>query len=103
MKREFSNVTILGSTGSIGVNTLDVISQHPDLFSVFALSAMSCFFCLSVSDFSRSKFLGQPPLDLWCSKIDSVFQLPVSFKHGSNRRSESVILVCIIKKGAQVY
>ena len=39
MKREFSNVTILGSTGSIGVNTLDVISQHPDLFSVFALSA----------------------------------------------------------------
>ena len=39
MKREFSKVTILGSTGSIGVNTLDVISQHPELFSVFALSA----------------------------------------------------------------
>ena len=39
MKREFTKVTILGSTGSIGVNTLDVISQHPELFSVFALSA----------------------------------------------------------------
>jgi len=32
-------VTILGSTGSIGTNTLDVIARHPDRFSVFALSA----------------------------------------------------------------
>lgn len=31
-------VTILGSTGSIGVNTLDVISRHPE-FAVFALTA----------------------------------------------------------------
>jgi 1-deoxy-D-xylulose-5-phosphate reductoisomerase len=34
-------VTILGSTGSIGVNTLDVIRRHPDRFEVFALSANS--------------------------------------------------------------
>jgi 1-deoxy-D-xylulose-5-phosphate reductoisomerase len=33
------NVTILGSTGSIGVSTLDVIAKHPDRFRVFALSA----------------------------------------------------------------
>ncbi len=33
------NVTILGSTGSIGVNTLDVIARHPLRFRVFALSA----------------------------------------------------------------
>lgn len=32
-------VTILGSTGSIGANTLDVIGRHPDLYSVFALTA----------------------------------------------------------------
>jgi 1-deoxy-D-xylulose-5-phosphate reductoisomerase len=32
-------VTILGSTGSIGVNTLDVIARHPDTFRVIALSA----------------------------------------------------------------
>lgn len=32
-------VTILGSTGSIGVNTLDVISCHSQLFEVIALSA----------------------------------------------------------------
>jgi 1-deoxy-D-xylulose-5-phosphate reductoisomerase len=34
-------ITILGSTGSIGVNTLDVISRHPDNFKVMALSANS--------------------------------------------------------------
>lgn len=32
-------VAILGSTGSIGVSTLDVIARHPDRFEVFALSA----------------------------------------------------------------
>ena len=35
------NITILGATGSIGLNTLDVISRHPDQFSVFAVSANS--------------------------------------------------------------
>ena len=35
------NITILGSTGSIGVNTLDVIERHPDRYRVFALSAAS--------------------------------------------------------------
>lgn len=32
-------VTILGSTGSIGVSTLDVLSRHPAQFSVYALTA----------------------------------------------------------------
>lgn len=32
-------VAILGSTGSIGVSTLDVISRHPQRFEVFALTA----------------------------------------------------------------
>lgn len=32
-------VTVLGSTGSVGVNTLDVMARHPDRFEVFALSA----------------------------------------------------------------
>jgi len=35
------NVIILGSTGSIGVNTLEVLSLHPEIFSVFALAANS--------------------------------------------------------------
>lgn len=33
------HITVLGSTGSIGVNTLDVVSRHPERFQVFALSA----------------------------------------------------------------
>ena len=31
-------VTVLGSTGSIGKNTLDVLARHPDRFEVVALS-----------------------------------------------------------------
>ncbi len=33
------SLSILGSTGSIGVSTLDVVRQHPDKFSVTALAA----------------------------------------------------------------
>jgi 1-deoxy-D-xylulose-5-phosphate reductoisomerase len=33
------HISILGSTGSIGVNTLDVIRAHPERFKVFALTA----------------------------------------------------------------
>jgi 1-deoxy-D-xylulose-5-phosphate reductoisomerase len=33
------NLTILGSTGSIGINTLDVVARHPDRFRVVALAA----------------------------------------------------------------
>jgi 1-deoxy-D-xylulose-5-phosphate reductoisomerase len=33
------SLTILGATGSIGINTLEVISQHPTLFNVIALTA----------------------------------------------------------------
>lgn len=32
-------VTVLGSTGSIGSNTLEVLSRHPERFEVYALSA----------------------------------------------------------------
>ena len=34
-------LSILGSTGSIGVNTLDVVARHPDRFQVVALTANS--------------------------------------------------------------
>ncbi|MDT0593701.1 1-deoxy-D-xylulose-5-phosphate reductoisomerase [Glaciecola petra] len=34
-------ITVLGATGSIGVNTLDVLSRHPDMFEVFALTGRS--------------------------------------------------------------
>lgn len=34
-------ICVLGSTGSIGVSTLDVIARHPDRYQVFALTAHS--------------------------------------------------------------
>jgi 1-deoxy-D-xylulose-5-phosphate reductoisomerase len=39
MSSSLQNVTILGSTGSIGTSTLDVLSRHPERFRVFALTA----------------------------------------------------------------
>ena len=32
-------LTLLGSTGSIGDSTLDVVARHPERFSVYALTA----------------------------------------------------------------
>ena len=32
-------ITVLGSTGSIGLSTLDVLARHPERFEVFALAA----------------------------------------------------------------
>jgi 1-deoxy-D-xylulose-5-phosphate reductoisomerase len=37
-KYQVQRITVLGSTGSIGVNTLDVISRHLGRFEVFALT-----------------------------------------------------------------
>jgi 1-deoxy-D-xylulose-5-phosphate reductoisomerase len=41
MKTSMQRVCILGATGSVGTNTLDVIARHPDRFEVFALTAHS--------------------------------------------------------------
>ncbi|MBO5697773.1 MAG: 1-deoxy-D-xylulose-5-phosphate reductoisomerase [Alistipes sp.] len=38
---QHERVTLLGSTGSIGVQTLDIVRHHPDRFSVYALVAHS--------------------------------------------------------------
>ena len=39
MTFEKQRITVLGSTGSNGVSTVEVIARHPDRFEVFALSA----------------------------------------------------------------
>jgi len=41
MVAQIQSVTVLGSTGSIGVSTLDVVRRHPDRYRVFALAANS--------------------------------------------------------------
>jgi 1-deoxy-D-xylulose-5-phosphate reductoisomerase len=35
------NLTILGATGTIGVNTLDVVARHPDRFRIIALTGQN--------------------------------------------------------------
>ena len=39
MERKKKQIAILGSTGSIGTQALNVIAQHPDKFEVYALTA----------------------------------------------------------------
>ncbi|MDP5054946.1 MAG: 1-deoxy-D-xylulose-5-phosphate reductoisomerase [Congregibacter sp.] len=38
---KLQRVAVLGSSGSIGVNTLDVLARHPDRYEIFALAARS--------------------------------------------------------------
>ena len=59
-------VAILGSTGSIGVSTLDVIALHPDRFEVFALSAAT----------QVDKMLTQ------CAQFKPAFAVMASEEHG---------------------
>ncbi len=71
-------ITILGSTGSIGVNTLKVIAHHPDRYHVVALSAYSNFALLAkqclqhharyaiISDKAKAKDLQSALLTLGC-------------------------------------
>ncbi len=39
MMQTIRNLTILGSTGSVGVSTLDVVARHPNRFHIVALTA----------------------------------------------------------------
>ncbi len=60
------NITVLGSTGSIGTNTLDVIERHPNRFQVFALTAST----------QVEKMLAQ------CVRHQPVFAVMASAAHG---------------------
>jgi 1-deoxy-D-xylulose-5-phosphate reductoisomerase len=41
MNNKIQNIAVLGATGSIGQNTLNVIDRHPDRFKLFAMSGHS--------------------------------------------------------------
>ncbi len=66
MSSRKSRVAVLGSTGSIGVNTLDVIDRHPDRFEVFALTAST----------SVDAMLAQ------CARHKPVYAVMASAEHG---------------------
>ena len=59
-------ITVLGSTGSIGVSTLDVLSMHPGRFEVFALSAAT----------QVDLMLGQ------CARFKPAYAVMASVPHG---------------------
>lgn len=59
-------VVVLGSTGSIGVNTLDVVARHAERFEVFALTAST----------SVDAMLAQ------CARHHPVFAVMASEAHG---------------------
>jgi 1-deoxy-D-xylulose-5-phosphate reductoisomerase len=40
MTYQKQTLAVLGATGSVGVNTLDVVARHPERFEIFALTAM---------------------------------------------------------------
>ena len=66
MNSEKLRVVILGSTGSIGVNTLDVIDRHRDRFDVFALTASTSVDAMAVQ----------------CGKYKPVYAVMASEAHG---------------------
>jgi 1-deoxy-D-xylulose-5-phosphate reductoisomerase len=39
LMQKTQKISILGATGSIGTSTIDVLNRHPELFSVYALTA----------------------------------------------------------------
>src|SRR5258706_9169041 len=71
-------ICVLGSTGSVGVNTLDVLSRHRDRFEVLALTAHSRIDDLfsqcaqwkprfaAVAEAAQAKLLQQRPGDAGC-------------------------------------
>jgi 1-deoxy-D-xylulose-5-phosphate reductoisomerase len=77
MKKQ--RVTILGSTGSVGKNTLDVIARHPDRFEVFAISGYSQHhLLLEQCQKFRPKYvwISSPELATWLHDALHLAQLP---------------------------
>ncbi|SFU51216.1 1-deoxy-D-xylulose 5-phosphate reductoisomerase [Polaromonas sp. YR568] len=80
-------VTVLGSTGSVGVNTLDVIARHPERFEVFALSAatqidLMLAQCVQFKP-QYAVMASEPHARQLAEKIKSN-QLPVQVLHGQD-------------------
>jgi 1-deoxy-D-xylulose-5-phosphate reductoisomerase len=69
-------LVVLGATGSIGVNTLDVVDRHPDRFEIFALTAATRVDLL----------LAQ------CVRHKPVFAVMASEVHGKVLQQQSVAL-----------
>ena len=85
--QEVQKISILGATGSIGKSTIDVILRHPELFSVFALTANS----------NIELLLQQAKL---CSPEYVVIADPKQFNHAKALFSEH-LLTCEVLAGPE--
>ncbi len=66
-------LTVLGSTGSIGTSTLDVVARHPDRYQVFALTGQSNIARLAAqSDRFRPRYVVVPDADGRRALLDRV-------------------------------
>lgn len=80
------NLTILGSTGSIGINTLNVVTRHPERFRIFALSGH-----IQINKLAEQCIIHQPYYAVVNNECDakqlrallSVHQLKTEVLHGT--------------------
>jgi 1-deoxy-D-xylulose-5-phosphate reductoisomerase len=84
-------VSVLGSTGSIGTNTLDVIARHPGRFEVFALTGASRVpELLAQCQRWRPRFAVMPDLQAASRLREAVREcgLPTEVLHGEQALSD---------------
>lgn len=84
-------VVVLGSTGSIGVNTLEVLACNPDSFEVFALTAATssnALFAQCVRFKPEYAVLSSPALGQWLQTACSAQGLPTIVLWGAQALCE---------------
>lgn len=90
---ELRNITILGSTGSIGTQTLDIIDEHPERFRVTALTAGSNWQLLAAQ---ARKYLPKLVViadeEFLCDLQEALVGLPIEVAAGSDAIADAAAL-----------
>jgi len=94
------HLSILGSTGSIGVNTLDVVSRFPDKFNIIGLAAGTNLSLLKVQIKVHKPKIVSVLTDSLAKKLKK--SLPSGYKPEIVYGSEGIALVAGIKKADMV-
>lgn len=93
MSSQIKNIAVLGSTGSIGTQTLDIIEEYPDRFRATVLTARKNWRLLAEQ---ARKFL--PHVVVICDEVgythlkESIADLPIKVEYGSEAIAEVVRL-----------
>ncbi len=90
------NIAILGSTGSIGTQTLQVIEQHPDLFSPYVLTAgHNADLLIRQARLFQPEFVVIADESKYETVKDALADLPIKVHAGSDAISQVVQLPAI--------